>query len=615
MKSRIGVLGGGVRRGLLALALGASGGAAASGAPSSIGAPPAVSFRADRLVLDPRLSRLELGGHVVIAADRYRLRSSALFLRWSKDIVFIQGSGRVALCPCPSPPVTFGFEAARLELPGDLVLSDPTVRLGDVPVLWLPALRLRSPERVGLLPLLVAFRGEDGLLLGSGVHVPVASRSSLDLGAAGYVRGGADVDARLTTPRTASVVRWDYLRGSALSLDLRGAEHLDKGSAIAWSVDSLRGSRALRSSVLLEDAALRQDRARAVAGFSDGAGALGIGASVDALRGAPIGSSVLVGPSAHAGWGAALGDVGAADLDIDLTTLDQGGTATSVAAQHGELRADLRAGPVSLGIEGRTRGVATLGENGAGHAVIAGGGAEIAAPLVKELGSPIAPWQHWVTPFAEALGGIADSREPSIVVAPPESGVFYVADAGVRTTIGEVSSGRGALGLTVRGGYLGEGGKAPVSSIAWTASGRAHWVALRGQGLVVPGESGENLSIAELGLGPEQGPFVGGRVEGDTGRPPPRLGRFLMGGWDAPWVPWLAPPGGWTVGGRIGVPWTRTLVSIADADYDTHSRTLLSVRGTFRYHHPCGCLGVTAWGGYRSGRHGVDTWVAVDLVP
>ena len=146
-----------------------------------------VRFAADRLDLDPKLSRLELRGRVFVAFDRYRLTGDRLRIGKTPRGVEVDGTGSVAFCPCVEPPVTVGFTWARIG-PTDLVLQNPVLRVGGVPVFWLPYLWMRSPRRVGLLPINVAWRGDDGLLLGSGVHVPIGERDELDVRAAGYLQ-------------------------------------------------------------------------------------------------------------------------------------------------------------------------------------------------------------------------------------------------------------------------------------------------------------------------------------------------------------------------------------------------------------------------------------------
>src|SRR5205809_904669 len=64
-------------------------------------------FRADRVELEPGQERLELDGGVTVLVDRYRLTSEHLSLERGPRGIIVRGSGRVALCPCPDPPVTF----------------------------------------------------------------------------------------------------------------------------------------------------------------------------------------------------------------------------------------------------------------------------------------------------------------------------------------------------------------------------------------------------------------------------------------------------------------------------------------------------------------------------
>jgi hypothetical protein len=581
-----------------------------------------VEFRADRLDLDPRFARLELRGHVVVAIDRYRLTSDRISLERGPRGVAIAGGGHVAFCPCPNPPVSIGFRSALVAPPGDLFLTQPTVRVGGVPVLWLPYLWLRSPRRVGMLPLRVAWRGDDGLLLGSGIHLPIASATRLEVGAAGYVKGGAEIDVALLTPRTETTVRWDHLRGSSLAVDLRGATRSDQGASAAWSVESLRGGRALGGPGLLEEVALRQDRARAAIGWTDGTITTGVTASADALRGGPMDSVGAAGPSAHLGFGSAVGTGGTVDLDVGIATwAAPNAAATTLATHHGELRADTRFGPLLVGIEGRTRAVTAVDATAVGHTIASGAGAEIAMPFVKNFGPGASPTQHWITPFVSSLVGVADTELPSVGPSVAANGGFLVASAGVRSTLGQAQGSRDAVSVSARTGYLGEAGAAPRPVVVWTAAGRARSVAVHGEGVSLISASQGALVLSEVRLGPDDGPFVSGRAVGQTGAVPV-LGRLLTGGWDAPWASWLGSPG-WAAGGRVGVPWTRWLASSADLDYDVTHRTLLGLRGSLGYRHPCGCLAVALWAGHRVGRgegpggalQRLDSWLTVDLMP
>ncbi len=581
---------------------------------SAVGPVRQLDLSADRAELDPRQNRLELDGRVVVTLDRYRLTSDSLRIQRGPRGIMVDGAGTVAFCPCPSPPITVDFRSVLMAPPTDLLLEQPTLRAFGVPVLWLPYLWLRSPKRVGILPLKIAWRGDDGLLLGSGVHLPLSAKAQLELGAAGYVRGGAEIEGRLVTPRTTSAVRWDYLRNGSVAADLRGAVSPDGEASVAWSVDALRGARALTGPAMLEEVALRQDRARAVAGWSSGAATLGISLSADSARGGPVSSVDTLGPGLHAGFGSALGKVGAVDADVGVATLRRSGSATvTLVSQHAEVRGDARVGPVSLGVEARTRATATLDEHATGYAVASGLTAALSVPLVKELGTADLPAQHWLAPIVTGTVGGADTRAPSVVPPLAADGAFYVASGGIRSTLGELAFARRAASVSVEGAYLGAQGGPARPAIVTRAGGRADFLSLRAEGLAIAGADRAGVLLSELRVGREEGPFIGGRAEGSVGAPP-LLARLLTGGWSAPWVPWLGLPG-WSIGGRAGVPWTRWLASSVDADYDVTSRTLLGLRGTLSYRHPCGCLGVTLWGGHRAGRRGVDSWLTVDLFP
>ena len=218
--------------------------------------------------LDPELMKLELSRKVTIVVDRYRLTAERLTLSRTQRGVEIDGEGRVAFCPCENAPVSFGFQQAIVAPPTDLFVQGATVRVGDVPVLWTPILWLRSPDRFGLLPPKLAWRGEEGLVAGAGVHVPLAGKrgptlSALDLGAAGYLRGGIDLETRLTTPGTSTRVRWDHLHDSLLAVDAHGAGASRDGAAAAVRVDAIRGARGLAGTLELEPVSRRWDHARA----------------------------------------------------------------------------------------------------------------------------------------------------------------------------------------------------------------------------------------------------------------------------------------------------------------------------------------------------------------
>jgi hypothetical protein len=576
-----------------------------------------VRFAADRLELDPKLSRLELRGHVFVAFDRYRLTGDRLRIEKTPRGVDVDGTGRVAFCPCVDPPVTVGFTWARVA-PTDLVLENPVVRVGGVPVLWLPYLWMRSPRRLGLLPIKVAWRGDDGLLLGSGVHVPIGRADELDVRAAGYLQGGVDIETRLATKTTDSVVRWDYLDESLLALDLRGAAVPAPGATLAWSADALRGPRALTGPILLEEAALRQDRARAALGVADGVTSFGLTLTADSPRGGPFRTIGPVGPGLHAGIGTALGRAGSIDADVDIATLrEPSAAATTLIFHHGEARADAHAGVILVGAHAGSRVAITLGDTASGFFGTVGAGGQISAPIVKRFGGPNSPWEHWVTPFIAGDAGTTHWEAPS--VAPPigTNGAFGVLAPGLRTTVGEVSGRRTALTVSIRGGGFASEDAPGRSFVAFVGSGDLRPFSFRQESVVVSSESLAAMHVFNARLGASNGVFVSARAAEGIGVIPV-LTRFAVAGvgaaWDAPWVGWFEGAGS-AIGGSVGIPWARFLKSTADADYDVANKNLLGVRGSLGYLHPCGCLKVTLWGAERLGRRGFDSYLSVDLAP
>ncbi len=573
---------------------------------------PRVAFHADRLELDPKLSRLELDGHVGITVDRYWLASDHLVMTRGPLGVLVEGEGRVAFCPCAHPLFTFGFRRALVAPPTDLLLTGPTLRLGGAPILWLPYLWLRSPQRFGVLPLRVAIRGSDGLFLGSGVHVPLGP-DAVDVGLGGYVKGGVEADARLATPRTTTSIRWDYFHQSLLAADLRGALSPEPFGAVTWSVDALRGRRALGGPILLEEAAQRDDRARFSAGYSDGTATAGVSLLADANRGGPIGSVDAYGPGAHAGFGAALGRSITVDADVDTATRrEDAGATNTLVVHHGELQFDGRVGPVAIEVAGKSRATLELRERDTGGTATAGVDVEASLPLVKRWNRTSLPFEHWIVPFVSGTLGVADSKAASLAPSLTQNGSFFTAAAGLRSTLGETAAERDALSASVRMGLVGEGDDARAA-VAFSAAGRFAFAALRAESVFLTGAVPAALDVAEVRIGRGNAPFVRGRVSESVGTLP-LLARAFASGWDAPWVPWLDRPG-MTTGAGLGMPWTRAFATSADADYDASNRTLLGLRGSATYRHPCGCLAVTAWAGHRLGRSGVDSWLTLDLMP
>jgi hypothetical protein len=464
------------------------------------------------------------------------------------------------------------------------------------------------------LPLDLSYRGNDGFLIGSGVHAPLGE-GGLDVTGAGYVKGGAEVSGMLTTERTSSLVRWDHLHDSSMRLDFRGALATGSDGALAWTVDALRGERALHGPSLLEEVALRQDHAIGAAAFADGGAVVGVAVQAASPRGAAISTVSAAGPSSFVGVSAPLGANATASADAGVATWAREDASTlTLIAEHASLRGAVHAGPLAVDVEGRTRGVATLDETSRGYTGSTALVTDVAAPFVKDFGAGATRFEHWFAPFATGIAGLASTRSPSVVPALAPDGAFFVAAGGARTTLGGSAGSRAALSASFEAGYAGDGASQRKPLAAWRVTGQGPSFAVRGEGVFTWSlPRAGNVVLATVRAGRESSLFVEGRAQGTTGTVP-LLARVLSAGFDAPWVAWLADTG-WSLGARVGAPVTRFLASTAAADYDATNRVLLGVRGGLTYRHPCGCLTATAWAGHRTGRAGADGFVTVGLVP
>lgn len=578
-----------------------------------------LDFSAGRVDIDPNSNELELSDHVVVRVDRYRLESNRLKLHRGPRGIIVDGRGRVAFCPCPDPPVSIGFRSVTVAPPTDLLIEQPTLRVGNVPVMWLPYLWLRSPDRLGILPPKVAWRAQDGLLVGSGVHVPFGPkpehgwRSALDLRASGYVKGGAELDARVATAATSTHVRWDHLRRSLLEIDAHGSAVEHRAGSLSWRLDAIRGARGLQGTILLEPAARRYDRASLIAMRARGAGLVAVGVRADAPRGGPLDRFGAVGPGAHLDLGGALGDVGDVDTGIDVQTLHAPGYGSaSLATERLALGFAARPGPLSAGLRARERLDAATTNGAGGVLLVTAARARLGLPLVRVYGSGPAPVVHRVEPFVEGGAGYATSHAAPFGEVPPADGGPVSAVVGLDNALGSNAE-RAAATFRARGGYVGPA-RDPVPAVAGRLGASLGWLALRSDVAWLPREWRDIIEATRLRLGRQDDLHVTGYVEGRTGASPTLARLLVAGAVEAPRTGWFDQDG-FSTGGALGVPWTRWLASSVGGDYDLRSRRLLGIRGSVAYRHPCGCLAVVAWAGHRLGRRGVDAWITVDLAP
>ncbi|MBN1609898.1 MAG: hypothetical protein JW940_24925 [Polyangiaceae bacterium] len=576
-----------------------------------------IDFSAGKMAVDGQGEQLELSDHVTVTVDRYRLTSEKLTLRRGPHGLEVRGEGCVALCPCEDAPMTLGFGAATVAPPTDLLIEDPTVRVGGVPVLWLPYLWLRSPERMGLLPPRLAWRGEDGLLAGAGVHLPWGTRraahaswGAADVAVSGYTKGGAEVVTRVGTPNSSSRVRWDYLDSSVAEIDSHGASSLGSTTG-AWSVTALRGRRGRTGTPELGPAAMRYDRAELSALRVTSNSSLRVGFRGIATRAGPLDELGLVGPVGSVGTGAALGEFGTTDAYAQVWTASgPGASASSSVLQGAGLGADARPGPLCANVYARERALALTMSDTNGAAMVVGAGSEMSVPLVRRYGEQSAPAWHWVEPYARFDGAVGVDRGAAPTPLPSGSR-WLSALVGVRNAIEWYRAGS-ASELTLSAGWLGLDARA-IRALAMSMTASGDVIATDVSLDWLPDERSAG-SVSRVRIGAAEGVVLDARVEGRHGRQAIAVRWFDRDVWDAPWNGWYSEPG-WSAGSSLLVPWTRWLASAVAADYDLTADRSLGERGGLAYRHPCGCLALIAQAGRRLGRRGFDASLTLDLLP
>lgn len=583
--------------------------------------PPVVAFEADRVDADAELRDVTLSGHVRLARAPFVVRADRLrVVRRPDGRLEVVGPLVLSPCPCDDPPLSFGVDRAVLDEDGSATLVGARVLLFGREVLPVPRLWLRAPDRVGLLPPGLAWRGAQGPLASVGVHVPLAplgERAHLDVRPGVYLRGGHELAATVADDdtRARASVRWDRMGGDLVAVEGEGATR--GRDRVAFRVDAVRGERARSGSLSLDAAARAYDRADVLASAE-----LPLRPSLGLRMIAPRGiGPVTWGPRVALGQGAALGPLAV------LVTAEGGTLAGPDGATHlGRLDVDA-ASATWLGV---ARASAAARGSAAGFLSPRAGASDLAATARVGLGLPLAR-RH-----GDALSTIEPGLRVTAAAARVEgerddapgrplargSGSAVIPAVALATGLGAVDGDAARLDLSA--GALAEAGaavtpafRAELAADAALARVRAEGAALglrgwmRGHG----GADDGAVALATASLGPRRGPTVGGGVEGLVSASPlaaralaPELSPLSSG--------WLQVPG-WT--GRLdaGVPLTGTgsLRVGAEAYWDLSAGERLAERLTLGYAHPCGCLAAFASAGHRRGRDGVDAALTLGLVP
>ncbi len=596
--------------------------------------------RAQEVSFDASARSLELAGNVRVDSPPFHLTSQRIKLTRTRYGIEIVGKGSLAFCPCLGTPLEVDFDEAIVAPPGDLILKNPTLRLYSVPILPLPYFWLRSDEKLGVLPPEIAYRGQDGLYAGGGVHVPWKShgqKNTLDLRGGAYVLRGLVADARLRTPSSTTKIRYDRLPGGGgrvggpndddgLLVDARGAT--SRGElGMSWDADLLRGSRGVASTTELDAASRRWDRATAEG----------------VLRGGPLVVSTAMRTVTRRGG--ELTDVGAAGPITSIRTSGAAGTAVTydVTVEGGALRTSdgtLSRDTLSFArAEGGARAVGTLGAlevsvsvRGAGDVAkdatrdgtdrAGSARAHVGVPLVRRFGAEANdPWVHVIEPYVESailhahgdnLLGMSAARGASGI-----DGTAPVATTGFTTTLGRWSSheavelgGAGGLALASR---LTRSGVRPLAR--GRAAATLAWLGFSGDVATVRGgdDDRENgvAAVGRVRLGRSDGLRVLTNVATRDGLDPV-LARALV---DAP----LEPASGFLVtegttsGAGLVVPWAHAVTTSIGADGDLTHRELVAARAGVELRDRCGCVTLRVMGAHRLGREGVDVWLALDF--
>ncbi len=579
-----------------------------------------VHFQAGRLELDPSSGRLLLTHGFSLQAERYRLVGDSVSLTNSPQGVLVEGNGRVAFCACESPIITFGFSSATVAPPSDLLMTDTVVRVGPVPVLWLPYFWLRSPARVGLLPPHFEYRAEEGLLATSGVHIPLGSgdagaKKSLDLRAGGYLRGGTTGQINLRTLNTTTGFEADYQREWVYASDARGVVELPSDT-LAWDADWRGGRRARQSSVALAPAAQRYDHARAELSVLGRAGGVAFGPAMTAERGGPP-SQVLAGPETHFAIGGNLIPGVLAETSGGVAHFQAASGATQANAYSlSEISIDAHLGMLGAHVVASE----AVGYQAEGEAVALSSqpsaALRISAPFVADLNAAPDPVRHFVEPNLVVAGSTFSSRGHLISASQPiQQGPAFVSAVGLRNLFG-VWGERRAVEFSWASGWVGQSSEPTLAHFAHLAHlGKllldAGWLS-GSSAFAVSRDAG--VSITELAFGKLGQPRLALTESSAYGTRNLGQGLETWATTEQTSFGWLTGQGD-SLGAELSLPVSRALAFSIGGDGDARRAELIAVRSAAAYRHPCGCFALSAWAGERTGRRGIDAWLTVDLIP
>jgi hypothetical protein len=570
-----------------------------------------VDFRADRVEIAPDAGSLALSGSVVVRLARFRLTSEAVKLSRSPRGVHVEGKGELGLCACAKPPVTFGFQGADLAPPTDVLLQGATLRVASVPVFWSPYLWLRAPERTGVLPPSLAYRGEEGFLVGTGLHFPLEQQPrprAVDVGVAGYLRGGARVDVLLDTADGRTAVELDYFRGAALDVTSSYSSVGARGQMFAERLDFLRGERAAIAPATLERVTLPSDRLRVGVGVAKSS-VFGFAVSGDSPRAQELDELGVLGPLFTLGTGGAIGPRAHYGLALHGQSARLSSGALFAMRAEGSLSSSAALGPLLYEALARQRAETLTVSDAQSFDVRSELRSRLGLPLARRFAS----LAHVAEPFAEAALGVG-VRERATEAAllsdreQPSDSLFAL--LGLDNALGS-NSGPSAVDLRLAGGIARSSSTSRALLAARTrvdaGLGRVS-AELRS----VPSDASSELSL-RTELGAPSSLRLGLRLDGAAGDV-----RGVHGVWREDFVSptaTLFDRRGFTGGGRLTLPWGRSLSAEVGSDVDISEKRWLASSAAVAYRHPCRCLSLALFGSRRMGRQGLDLGFNLELVP
>jgi hypothetical protein len=460
----------------------------------------------------------------------------------------------------------------------------------------------------------------------------------LDVTAAGYFKGGVELTARLRTPRSTNRVRWDHLHEDLFAVDAHGSTPQAETGAVAWDLDAVRGPRARAATLNLDEAARAYDRGaaevmvRPIDGVMLGGGVRGVASrgqwgpsdrATLVLGGVGTRSERLAwGPRASLAGGGALGSVGSWNEILSFTTLhdDAQGPLNLLRSEGGaEVAARSAFFVTRLGV--RQALTAADSARASGFDAVGAARLEVATPFAHDFEGDDAPLVHVIEP--RLRGALVTARTSGAYWSntgrpiPLITGDVATASGGLRTAWGRllghagasIEADAGAVGL-VQSGKIASAEPVGRYRAAWTS--RYLGVGAEG-GALLRGTRGQ-VVVAKTRVGEQDGWHVQVKAAGREGVEPLFARVLAAPSAEEPSGGWLSNEG-WTGAAEIAGRLTSSVSARVSAEEDLTTRTMLQVRGTIGYAHPCRCVSVDGFTSKRLGREGVDVWISIDLAP